>query len=128
MNDLHVRPTNGVAVAYLRTATRDQAGCRTSLERQRRTCEQYAHALGLQLATIYADVGVSGLSERRPALERLIGDLAHGRVRCVVIAEPYRLARSWTVEQRIHERIHSQGATISSSRDAGQVTNQKEDL
>jgi DNA invertase Pin-like site-specific DNA recombinase len=113
MNDVHIKPTNRVAVAYMRTATRDHAGSRIGLERQRRTCEQHADALGLRLATIYTDVGVSGLSECRPALDQMMGDLTHGGIGCVVAADPSRLARSPELEQRISDRIRSQGATIA---------------
>ena len=113
MNDIHIKPTNSVTVAYLRTATAEQLGSRIGLERQRRTCEQYAQALGLRLDAIYADVGVSGLTEHRPALDQLLLDLARGRIRCVVIADISRLARDQELEQRIHDRIRSEGATLT---------------
>lgn len=128
MNDIHTTPTNSVAVAYMRTATVEQAGSRIGLERQRRTCEQHARGLGLRLGMIYADVGVSGLSERRPALDQLMRDLARGRIRYVVIAAPYRLARSWAVEQRIRNRIRSQGATLAMPCDSRQATNSEEEI
>jgi hypothetical protein len=64
MNDIHNKLTNsGVAVAYLRTATDERTGGRIGLERQRRTCEQHAQALGLRLGAVYVDVGVSGGKE-----------------------------------------------------------------
>jgi hypothetical protein len=47
----------------MRTATAERVGSRIGLERQRRACEQHAHALGLRLVMIYADVGVSGGKE-----------------------------------------------------------------
>lgn len=124
MNDIQTTPTSTAAVAYMRTATIEQAGSRIGLERQRRTCEQHAQALGLRLDMIYADVGVSGLSERRPALDQLMRDLARGRIRYVVIAAPYRLARSWAVDRRIRNRIRSQGATISFPCDSRQQSTQ----
>jgi hypothetical protein len=63
MNDIHNTPTNSSAVAYLRTAIAGRVGSRLGLERQRRTCEQHAHALGLRLGAVYADAGVSGGKE-----------------------------------------------------------------
>jgi len=113
MNESYIRPTNRVAVAYMRTATAEQEGSRIGLERQRRTCQQHARALGLRLNAIYADVGVSGLSEHRPALDQLMLDLAHGHVRCVVVADPSRLARNQGLDERIGDRIRSQGATLT---------------
>jgi len=63
MIDMHNKPTNSGAVAYMRTATAERAGSRVGLERQRGACEQHAQALGLRLVMIYADVGVSGGKE-----------------------------------------------------------------
>jgi DNA invertase Pin-like site-specific DNA recombinase len=63
MNDIHNKPTNSDAVAYMRTATAEQRVIRIGLERQRRACEQHARALGLRLGAVYVDVGVSGGKE-----------------------------------------------------------------
>jgi DNA invertase Pin-like site-specific DNA recombinase len=128
MNDIHRKPTNASAVAYMRTATRDQAGSRIGLERQRRACEQHAHALGLRLTMIYADVGASGLSEHRPALNQLMSDLARGRIRRIVIEAPYRLARTQELEQRLRRRIRRHGASITMPCDSRQLPNIKEDV
>lgn len=119
MNDIRERPTKaGVAVAYMRTATADRVESGLSLQRQRLICEQYAHQLGLHLGAAYVDVGASGLSEHRPALDQLMLDLSRGRIRCVVIADPARLARDRELERRLYERIRSQGATLTMPCDA----------
>jgi DNA invertase Pin-like site-specific DNA recombinase len=129
MNDIHERPTKPeLTVAYVRTATADRRVTGLSLERQRQACEEYAHALGRRMSAIYADIGVSGLSEHRPALDQLMLDLARGHIRCVVMADPDRLARSRQVEQRLQQRVRSKGATISSPCDSTQVTNRKEEI
>jgi DNA invertase Pin-like site-specific DNA recombinase len=128
MNDIHNKPTNSSAVAYLRTATAELAGSRIGLERQRRTCEQHAHALGLRLGATYADVGVSGLSEHRPALDQLMLDLTHGHIRCVVTADPSRLARNPELERRIRDRIRSQGSSLAMPCDSRHTTSANEDL
>jgi DNA invertase Pin-like site-specific DNA recombinase len=117
-----------MTVAYLRTATTDRRAIGPSPERQRRVCEQYARALGLRLSMIYADVGVSGLSERRPALNQLMLDLGRGRIRCVVIAAPYRLARSQELEQRLWKRIRRHGASLTMPCDSRQLPTRKEDI
>jgi DNA invertase Pin-like site-specific DNA recombinase len=129
MNDIHETPTNsGVAVAYIRTATAAQAGGRVGLERQRRVCEQHAHALGLRLGTIYADIGVSGLAEQRPALDQLLLDLACGDIEYVVTADPARLARNQELERRIYDRIGSHGVTLTMPEDDRPVTNRQEEV
>ncbi len=121
MNDIHNRPTNsGVAVAYMRTATAEQRGSGIGLKRQRRACDQQAQTLGLRLGAIYADVGVSGLSEGRPALDQLMLDVASGRIGHVVVAGPDRLARNPELEQRIAKRISDEGVTLTMPGDCEQ--------
>jgi DNA invertase Pin-like site-specific DNA recombinase len=67
----------------------------------------------IRLSAIYSDAGVSGLAEHRPALDQLMLDLSHGRIRRVVIADASRLARSQQLEQHIQQRIRSNGATLT---------------
>jgi DNA invertase Pin-like site-specific DNA recombinase len=107
-----------ITVAYMRTATAERVESRISLARQQDACEDFAHSLGARITRTYFDVGVSGLSEQRPALTQLMRDLAHGQIRRVVIADPARLARSRELEQRLQQRIRSEGATISSPCDS----------
>jgi DNA invertase Pin-like site-specific DNA recombinase len=127
MNDTgKISTKSDVTVAYLRTATADRVGSSIGLEQQRRACERHAQALGLRLGAVYADVGVSGLSEHRPALDQLMLDLARGHIRRVVIAGWERLARSWQLERRIRDRIGSHGATLATPGESPQVTSQKE--
>ncbi len=128
MNDIQKRPTKSLIVAYMRTATVDHRSTRIDLERQHRACEQHAHALGLRLSAIYADVGVSGLAECRPALDQLMHDLSDGRIRRVVISDPYRLARNQELEQRLWKRIRRQGASLTMPCDSRQLPNRNEDM
>lgn len=94
MNDISVITREAeTTVAYLRTASANQLDSRLGLERQRRDCEDYARSLGVRITCIYADVGVSGLREDRPALGQLLRDLSRGGIRRVIVADPARLAR-----------------------------------
>jgi DNA invertase Pin-like site-specific DNA recombinase len=114
MNDIAMPTTESkTTVTYLRTASSDQADSRLGLERQLRDCEDYARSLGVRITRTYADVGVSGLREDRPALAQLLRDLSRGGIGRVIVADPARLARSRQLEQRLQERIRSQGATLT---------------
>jgi DNA invertase Pin-like site-specific DNA recombinase len=129
MNDIQDRPTKSeVTVAYMRTATADRSVTGASLERQRLACEAYAQSHGWQVSAIYTDVGVSGLSEHRPALGQLMHDLSRGHIRHVVMADPDRLARSSELERRLQQRVRSKGVTISSPCDSRQLTSAKEEI
>jgi DNA invertase Pin-like site-specific DNA recombinase len=104
---------SGHTVAYLRTATAERVASRLSLARQQDACEDFARSLGARITCTYVDVGVSGLSEQRPALTQLMHDLSRGGVRRVVIADPARLARSWQLEGVLSERIRRHGASLA---------------
>lgn len=114
MDDTHKRPTNPeLTVAYMRTASAEQADSRLSLARQQDACGDFARSLGARITRTYFDVGVSGLDEQRPALTQLMRDLSRGRIHRVVIADPTRLARGRQLEDRLAERIRRYGASLA---------------
>jgi site-specific DNA recombinase len=114
MTDISITtPGSETTVAYLRTASASQVDSGLSLEGQLRDCENYAHSLGVSITRTYADVGVSGLREERPALTQLLRDLSRGGIRRVIVADPARLARSPQLAQRIQKRIRRDGATLA---------------
>jgi site-specific DNA recombinase len=108
-----VTAASKLTVAYLRTASSNQIDSRLGLERQLRDCEDYARSLGVRIVRTYADAGVSGLAESRPAFAQLMKDLSKGGIRRVIVADPARLARSRQLERRMSERIRRSGATLS---------------
>ena len=106
-------PGSETTVAYLRTASANQVDSRLGIERQLRDCEDYARSLGVRITRTYADVGVSGLREERPALAQLLRDLSRGGIRRVIVADPARLARSPQLAQRLQKRIRRRKATLA---------------
>jgi DNA invertase Pin-like site-specific DNA recombinase len=124
MRDITATTTeSGLAVGYLRTASAGQRDGRLSLRRQRLACEEHARQLGLRLGATYADVGVSGLSESRPALDQLLRDLSRGHIRVVVVTDPARLARNRKLEDQLQDRIRRQGAAVACPGDCPTITN-----
>src|ERR1700756_3994519 len=69
-----------------------------SLHAQREACEAFIRSQqgeGWRLVeTAYDDGGLSGGTMNRPALQRLLGDIAQGRVDVVVVYKVDRLTRS----------------------------------
>ena len=69
-----------------------------SLDAQREAAQAYIasqqHAGWSLLADRYDDGGYTGGNMDRPALARLLGDIAAGRVDCVVVYKVDRLSRS----------------------------------
>jgi hypothetical protein len=69
-----------------------------SLQAQREACEAFIasqrHEGWVRLATGYNDGGFSGPTTDRPALQRLLADVAAGRVDTIVVHKIDRLTRS----------------------------------
>src|SRR5262249_12315981 len=89
-----------------------------SLHAQREACEAFiksqAHE-GWRLAkTPYDDGGFSGGSMDRPALQRLLADVAEGRINVVVVYKVDRLTRSLADFARIVEALDRHGASFVS--------------
>jgi DNA invertase Pin-like site-specific DNA recombinase len=74
---------------YCRVSTTDQ-----TCENQLRDLREYCGARGWTDVTEYADHGVSGTTDRRPALDRLMAAVRGRKVDVVVVAAFDRFARS----------------------------------
>ncbi len=96
---------NGV---YTRTVTDDEAGtaCR----------DQVGQALDLlefpARAAVYADAAESGLDADRPALRRLLADARRGCLRCAVVRDLARLARSAALLETILDELRTAGVEL----------------
>lgn len=77
------------AVAYARVSTQDQHP-----EMQEQELIDYIARRNWDLSKIYTDKGVSGATERRPALDALLADCRRGKVDVVVVWKFDRFARS----------------------------------
>ena len=82
------------AIAYLRVSTKEQADSRLGLDAQLASCAAAAVRLGLPLAQIFRDEGVSGSLplEDRPALTAAVAALRRGDV--LLVAKRDRLGRN----------------------------------
>ena len=91
-----------------------------SLQAQREACEAFInsqrHEGWVCLRTAYDDGGFSGATMERPALQRLLADLAAGRVDTVVVYKIDRLTRSLADIARVAQDRYAQGRRQSLSR------------
>jgi DNA invertase Pin-like site-specific DNA recombinase len=89
-----------------------------SLDAQREACEAYIRSQRDEGWTLlpahYDDGGLSGGSMNRPALQRLLADVASGRVDLVVVYKVDRLTRSLSDFAKIVEVFDSHGASFVS--------------
>jgi DNA invertase Pin-like site-specific DNA recombinase len=97
-----------------------------SLEAQREACEAYIvsqrHEGWVLVPNRYDDGGYSGGSLKRPALERLLLDVADRRIDTIVIYKIDRLTRSLSDFSRIVETLDGAGASFVSITQAFSTT------
>lgn len=93
------------AALYLRIS-QDRTGEQAGVKRQRQDCEALAASRGWELAGIYQDNDVSAYSRKpRPEFERLMDDIAAGRVDAVVAWATDRLYRRTTDLDRLVDAL-----------------------
>lgn len=89
-----------------------------SLDAQREACQAYIlsqKALGwVASREIYDDGGYSGGSTDRPALQRLLADIALGKIKVVVVYKVDRLTRSLADFAKMVELFDAQGVSFVS--------------
>src|SRR6266436_5225046 len=89
-----------------------------SLDAQRESCEAFIssqmHEGWRVVATRYDDGGYSGGSMERPALKRLLADVAANRINVIVVYKVDRLTRSLADFAKIVETFDAKGASFVS--------------
>jgi site-specific DNA recombinase len=89
-----------------------------SLDAQREACEAYIlsqkHTGWVCLPEMYDDGGLSGGTMDRPALRRLLGDIAAGKVQTVVVYKVDRLTRSLADFAKIVDVLDAHNASFVS--------------
>ncbi len=89
-----------------------------SLDAQREACEAYIrsqkHEGWVVIETLYDDGGVSGATMERPALRRLLADIAARKVDSVVTYKIDRLTRTLTDFAKIVEVFDTHGVSFVS--------------
>lgn len=81
------------AAIYCRVSTLEQATEGYSIGVQKEKLSAYAAAQSYDVVDIYSDEGFSGKTLHRPAMERLIADVANKRIDIVLIYKLDRLSR-----------------------------------
>ncbi len=82
-----------IVAAYVRVSTMDQV---SGAESQTRALTDWCHKNGITNFEIFADHGISGAKESRPALNQLMERVAASEVEQVVVFAFSRFARSTT--------------------------------
>src|SRR5262245_30109792 len=112
-------PTVTRCAVYCRQSVEERGGNGFgSLEAQREKCEGYVSLFPDKhwevVSTEYSDPGFSGATLDRPALTRLRGDIAGGKIDCVVVYRCDRLSRSIRHFLELMEEFDQHGVTFVS--------------
>ncbi|MEJ6010077.1 recombinase family protein [Novosphingobium aquae] len=98
-----------------------------SLDAQREACAAYVlsqqHEGWILLPDLYDDVGISGGTMDRPAMQRLLADVREGKVDVIVVYKVDRLTRRLVDFAKIVEVLDEAGASFVSVTQAFNTTN-----
>lgn len=86
---------NKIVVAYCRSATIDQSGCRNTLKQQQEKCLQEAKSDGFRRVKVITEVA-NGSSLKRRGIQTLIKLVKENRVSSVYAVDIERLSRNTT--------------------------------
>ena len=74
---------------YVRVSTNDQ-----DVAVQEKLCREYCERLGYDIFKVYADTGVSGVKDSRPAFNDLLRDMRLMRFNTIMVTKLDRIGRS----------------------------------
>lgn len=116
------RASSGRAIGYARVSTDQQRESGLGLDAQRAAVQQTAARLGLRLADVYVDAGLSGSLgvDDRPALADALNALRRGDV--LIVAKRDRIARDAFVAVLVEREAAKKSARIVSAAGEGTET------
>jgi DNA invertase Pin-like site-specific DNA recombinase len=94
-----ISQTNIRCAIYTRVNVTNRAGASRALQVQRDTAQAFIQRHrqhGWNCVETYEDIGHSGVTLERPALQRLFADMGADKLDCVVVGSWDRLTRSST--------------------------------
>ena len=98
---------------YTRVSTETQAEKGGGLEVQRQAIEKYAADNGITVERIFSDAGISGTTESRPELDKLLAETI-GEGDTIIVHNTSRLWRDIFAQATIMKSVMKSGANIRS--------------
>jgi site-specific DNA recombinase len=100
---------------YIRVSTEDQAKEGYSLEVQQECLESFAKREGYEIFKVYCDDGISGYSDRRPALQELLKDAKQKKFELVLVYKIDRFSRNLKDLLTLVDELSSSGVAFKSA-------------
>ncbi|MDP4121019.1 MAG: recombinase family protein, partial [Bacillota bacterium] len=82
------------AALYVRVSTMEQAEEGFSIPAQIKQLQEYCKKNNVEIFTVYADEGISGQKENRPAFQKMIKDAEKGLFNIILVHKYDRFARN----------------------------------
>ncbi len=79
--------------------------------------QEFAKARGFELVETYVDLGISGVKERRPGLDKLVKDARLGRFKIIIVSGLDRLGRDVRHLLNLIEELNHYGVSLISLRE-----------
>ncbi|MDP3779312.1 MAG: recombinase family protein [bacterium] len=99
-------------VGYCRVSTLEQKKKGYGIDIQMHDIERYARERGWQIAGWYKDEPVSGVEERRKALQRLLRDCRAGTIEAIIMANLDRFSRSLRLSENFFYAFEQMGVPV----------------
>ena len=100
---------------YTRVSTEEQVREGTSLDVQREYLEKYAQREGYEIYKVYSDEGISGYSDKRPALQELLKDAKLRRFDLAIAYKIDRFSRNLKDLLNLVDELSSSGVGFKSA-------------
>lgn len=100
------------AALYLRIGAGQQAECHSPAENQRTQLMALAEELGMVVQKVYEDIGFSGVSLDRPALQALLKDVKDGQMDSVLVFNPSRFSRDSFQTAKLVKQLQESGVQV----------------
>jgi site-specific DNA recombinase len=109
-------------IVYLRVASSDPGDQTAGIDRQRAAIARAAQRLGLTVAEEFIDLGASGMTLDRPALQRPLDHVRERQVGYCIVERLDRLSRDPVQQADLDEALSAAGVVVvDASRDIGEA-------
>ena len=113
----------GKVYLYLRVSSPSQVDG-FGFDRQEEVCQAYAKKVGYEIAGVFREAGVSGVTDetQRPAFQEMMTDILSNGVKIVIVESMDRLARELRIQETLLIYLASKGVDLISARTEENIT------
>ena len=101
-----------IADIYIRVSTLDQVREGFSLPEQKEKLIEFCKSKGYEIHEVYADEGISGKDDKRPAYQQMINDIKNGTVNVIVALKLDRFTRSVYDVEKLMKILEKYGCDL----------------